>query len=279
MASVSRLRQSRGQRGTVKIQSPQLAVECGPAHAKRFSRRSSIPPGAHERSLQHRTLGHGKAVGDPLRHAKNLRRGQWLLQACLGKSKRLARHAISPYDKVVLIDSDQGFPRLVGNRNDLDARSRIGKTETFGFDPRSGIDHGRRNEIDKAFDQVCPAGRYVERPDEMPFVIVKRGSCTAQPRIARIEMLIAMDRQRTMFDEAGTDAVCTFAVFAPDRARPQSPAQKRRIVARRASPLDGNAVPVRKQHTAASASNGGVQSVEARLGDLNERVNLLPGLP
>jgi hypothetical protein len=92
-------------------------------------------------------------------------------------------------------------------------------------------------------------------------------------------MLTAMDRQRAMFDEAGTDAVCTLAAFAPDCTRPQSPLQKRRIVARRAAPLDGNAVPICEEHTATNPSNPSIEPVEAWLRDLNERLNFLPGLP
>jgi len=46
--------------GAVKIQLPQLSVERGTAHAKRFSRCLNITLGPHERSLQHPTLGRGK---------------------------------------------------------------------------------------------------------------------------------------------------------------------------------------------------------------------------
>src|SRR5262249_56557910 len=97
----------------------------------------------------------------------------------------------------------------VRDRNAQEARSRIGQTETFGLDPRCGVSHCRRDEIDEAFDQIRPAGRYIERPNEMPLVVVKRSRRAAQQCIARIEMLITMDRQRAMFDEAGTDTVCT----------------------------------------------------------------------
>ena len=50
----------------VKIQPPQLSVERGSAHAKRFGRRLDIALGSHERSLQDTALRHGKVFRHPL---------------------------------------------------------------------------------------------------------------------------------------------------------------------------------------------------------------------
>ena len=50
----------------VKIQPPQLSVERGSAHSKRFSRCLNITLSPHERSLQHPTLGRGKVFGHSL---------------------------------------------------------------------------------------------------------------------------------------------------------------------------------------------------------------------
>jgi len=44
----------------VKIQSPQLSVERGPAHAERFGRRRDIALGSRECPLQHSPLRRGK---------------------------------------------------------------------------------------------------------------------------------------------------------------------------------------------------------------------------
>ena len=132
----------------------------------------------------------------------------------------MARRATSPYDEIIFIDGDQGSSHLVRGRNDQEARSRIGQTETFGLDPRRGVNHGRRDEIDEAFDQIRPAGRNIQHPNEMPLVVVKRGRRAAQQRIACIEVLVAVDRQCAMLDQAGSDTVRTLAVFAPDCARP-----------------------------------------------------------
>ena len=44
----------------VNIQSPQLSIERGSAHAKCFSRRFDITFGTHESSVQHPTLRRGK---------------------------------------------------------------------------------------------------------------------------------------------------------------------------------------------------------------------------
>ena len=50
----------------VKIQPPQLSVERGAAHAKRFGRCLHIALGTHERSLQHPSLRHGKVFCNPV---------------------------------------------------------------------------------------------------------------------------------------------------------------------------------------------------------------------
>ena len=47
----------------VKIQSPQLSVERGPAHAERFGRRGDIALGSRECPLQHPPLRCGKVFG------------------------------------------------------------------------------------------------------------------------------------------------------------------------------------------------------------------------
>src|SRR6516225_11778128 len=109
-------------------------------------------------------------------------------------------------------------------------------------------------------------------------MVIERGSRAAQQRIACIEMLVTVDRQRTVLDEAGSDTVRTLVIFAPDCAGPQSPVHKRRIVTGRATPLDRNAVPICKQHTATNSSDRSMESVEARLSDQNERFNFLPRL-
>jgi hypothetical protein len=70
----------------------------------------------------------------------------------LRNSKRLARRASGPYDKIVLVDGDQSFPHFVGDRDNQDARARMGQTETFGLDPRCGVNDRRQDEIDEALD-------------------------------------------------------------------------------------------------------------------------------
>jgi hypothetical protein len=103
------------------------------------------------------------------------------------------------------------------------------------------------------------------------------GGCATQSRISRIEMLVAMDRQRTLLDKARTDAVRALAVFAPDRAGPQSPVKKRRIVSRCAAPLDWDTFPICKQYTTTNSADHGMESVEGRLGDMDERLNFFTG--
>jgi hypothetical protein len=84
-------------------------------------------------------------------------------------------------------------------------------------------------------------------------MIEDRSSCATQQRVARVKMLIAVDRHCTLLNEAGTNAVCAFAFLAPDSARPQPPGVERRIVARRAASLDRDTSPIGKQHATSNA--------------------------
>ena len=65
-----------------------------------------------------------------------------------------------------------------------------------------------------------PAGRNIERCHETSLMIVNWSGGTTQLRIARIEMLVAVDRQRSLLNETRADAVRALAVLAPDCAGP-----------------------------------------------------------
>src|ERR1035437_5566486 len=92
-------------------------------------------------------------------------------------------------------------------------------------------------------------------------------------------MLVAMDRHRALLDKASAYAVCAFAFFAPACTGQYPPGTKCRVVARRAASLDGDAVPIGKQHAASNTPDREIKSVQTRLGNLDERLNFLPGLP
>ncbi|MGY3035775.1 hypothetical protein ACVIIV_004945 [Bradyrhizobium sp. USDA 4354] len=78
-------------------------------------------------------------------------------------------------------------------------------------------------------------------------------------------MLVAIDRQWTLLDEAGADAVGALMLLAPERAGPQAPGLERRIVRRRAAAIDRHALAVGEQHAAARGADGLIKPVHRAL--------------
>ena len=143
--------------GAVKVQTLQLSIERGAAHAERLGCSRNVAIGARKRPLQHPAFRGGKAFDHFLRCAEQIGCGQRLPQACLGNSECQASRTRCPNDKIVRIDGNQGPSPLVGDRDDQDARSRVRQTKIFRLDPRCSIVHGHRDEIDETFGQVRPA--------------------------------------------------------------------------------------------------------------------------
>ena len=89
--------------GAVKVQTLQLSVERGAAHAERLGRRGDVAIGARKCPLQHPALRGGKVFGHcSSTYADNIRCGQRLLQACLRNSERQTSRTGCPNDKIVL---------------------------------------------------------------------------------------------------------------------------------------------------------------------------------
>ena len=87
----------------------------------------------------------------------------------------------------------------------------------------------------------------------------------APRRRTREEVLIAMDSKCPLLGQARTDAIGTFAVLAPDGARPKAPFLERIVIDHRTPALDGNTVTVGQQHATAHTANCQIQAIERGL--------------
>jgi len=94
-----------------------------------------------------------------------------------------------------------------------------------------------------------------------------------------MEMLVAVDRQRALFDQTGADTVGALALFVPDGASPQTPGMKRFVIHGRAAPFDRHAVTIGEEDTAPDAAHRKIEPVQTRLGSPDEWFDALSGLP
>ena len=102
-------------------------------------------------------------------------------------------------------------------------------------------------------------------------MIIDRRGGAAQKRVAREEMLFTVDRQRSLFDQTGPDAVGALAFLTPEGARPQAPVTKRLVIGSGAAPFDRHAVTIGEQDTTTDAAYRQKKSVEARLRSPDQR--------
>ena len=129
----------------------------------------------------------------------------------------------------------------------------------------------------EGFGQVGTAVGDVERGYKIPLRIVDWGGGAAQPRVAGVKMLVAVDCQGTLFNQTGADAVGTLALFVPDGSSPKTPGMKRLVIDKRAAPFDRHAVTIGEQDAAPDAAHREIETVETRLGSPDERFDTLPG--
>ena len=187
------------------------------------------------------------------------------------QSQRLPRGARRPDDQIVAVDRDQPAAGLVHARRDQDTRVGEGKAEGLGLDAPRRVLSRERDQPGKRFGEVGPARRHVESGREARLMVEDRRRGAAQVGVAGEEVLVTMDADRSLVDDAGPDAVGSLGRLAPDRAGPQPPVPERRIVGHRAATVDGHTFVVGQQDAASNATDGLVQPVQACLGGTDQR--------
>src|SRR5690242_1530709 len=98
-------------------------------------------------------------------------------------------------------------------------------------------------------------------------LIENRRGGTEQTRIASEEMLIAVDSNWPVFNNAGANSVGPLELFAPHRTCPKARGFECRIVRQRPSPVDYQAAAISQHNRTADCSHRHKQPIECVLGD------------
>ena len=211
----------------------QLPVQRGAADAEGLGCRRNIAVGAQQRPLQHARWTRRQMVMSPVRR----RAGRPRAPAATGgrardpKAQRARtgsrrsrdrrhrpRRRPPTWPSAPCVSTMRAWAKARRNRS---ASMRLAASPPQARSDwkthRSGR-RGRRRH--RARPQTPPRGRRSEPP------------CSSISVLRREEMLVAVDRQRALLDDAGADTVGALMLLAPERAGPQAPGLKRRIVRR-----------------------------------------------
>ena len=123
-------------------------------------------------------------------------------------------------DEIAVVDRDERDARALAGGRQHDPRRRKSMTEVLRFDRARRIRDCGRDQPDKAFGEVGAARGNVERRGQLAVLVVDRRGRAAQECVAREEMLVAVDGQETLLDEAGPNAVGALDLLAPHGAGP-----------------------------------------------------------
>src|SRR6516165_8259842 len=95
-----------------------------------------------------------------------------------------------------------------------------GVPKQIGLDAFCSIACSERDQIGEGVGAVGATGGDVEHTGEHCVMVVNRNGGAAQKRVASEEVLVAVDGQRPLLDEAGADPVGALKLLAPHSAGP-----------------------------------------------------------
>src|SRR5262249_46191410 len=145
----------------------------------------------------------------------------------------------------------------------------------LGLDDARRVRDGGRDELRKARGQIRATGGNVERRPQLAMLVEDRRRRAEEARIAAEEMLVAVDHQRSLFDQTGTDGVGALELLAPDGAGPQPPGIERGVVAARPAPVDDDAIVVSQNDRTAGRADGQKKAIETALREPQQRAEAL----
>ena len=222
-----------------------LPMECGSRQIELLRRPGDIAARARQRPLEDGALRRIDVVAfGPGASDEVCGRSRPLEAGCADAEPDPGR-ARRADDEVVAVNREQRRPVPVAGRGEQDARLGKRETEIFRFDDPSRIGDRGRDQTREAVGQIAPAGGDVERRGEIAMLVKDGRGGAKQARIAGEKVLIAINRDRALLDEAGPDAVGAFEFLAPDSAGPKSRTIKEAIVAGRAAAIDESPRPDR----------------------------------
>jgi hypothetical protein len=108
-------------------------------------------------------------------------------------------------------------------------------------------------------------------------MVMNGRDCAGKPNIACMKMLVAMDGQRTLFGNAGADAIGAFNRFTPDGTGPKTPIIKCIVITRSTATLDWYAFTVGQKHATTNPPNRHIEAIHAGLCNANHPFHTLAG--
>src|SRR6478609_9666489 len=201
----------------VQLEPLELSVQRGAADAKGLRGRRDIAACAQERPLQHCALTAGKMVArgvaaEEIGGGHRLQYPAWRNPECRSGGPGRSDH------EIVRIDRNEAATLAVGSLRQHDAGMGEGSAKQIGLDTLGRLTSRERDQTGKHVGTVGAAGGDVEHARERSLMVVDRNGGAAEKGVAGEEMLIAVDRQRPLLDETGTDAVGVLMLLAPERA-------------------------------------------------------------
>src|SRR5690606_32411256 len=197
--------------------------------------------------------------------AEKIGGGQRNCKSGVVKSHWQTRRARGADDQVILVDRAHRSTGSVAAGRQHETRLGKSLTEIISLDAPCGIDYGDRYELRKSLCQVGATGGNIKCCHQAPLMIVDRGDRTGKPDNAGMKMLVAVNCQRTLLNNAGTDTVRALTLFAPDGTCPEPPAIESIVIARCAATFDRHALAIRQKHTTTDPADGQIKAVHTGL--------------
>ncbi len=143
--------------------------------------------------------------------------------------------------------------------------------EQASLDAAGGVFHDERQQGYGPPVAFLITDRYVDAASHPPLRIVNGRHRATERRIARVKMLIAVNRKGAILGQTGSYAVGALMRFVPQHRRRQTPSRKRVLVSDVTTFFERDAVWVRQEHAVSGPSNSEGESVEDRRASQQQR--------
>jgi len=182
----------------------------------------------------------------------------------------LARDAVGADEALVVVNGKKHGGCVIGGRQGGDDPfvAEVFAEEAL-FDGAGGGDGGGEGELLRAIGAVGGDGGNVENAGKFAEGVEDGGAGAGKFAVARAIVLAAMDKERTLFGDAGADAVGAFDLFGPDAAEPDAPALEIVGTGFVSAVVDGDAGFVAKKDDVALLADDRVEAIDlfAGVGD------------
>lgn len=261
----------------VDTQPIELAVQCGPTDAKCARRSRNIAVAQGQGASDSAFLGL-QEVGLCRAGEQDFRGRELAGNSLVSNGQRQPCRPRGPDDEVVAIHGQKhGCVPFCGISGEDYAGVREMLAKGLGFYGAGGISDSSSDEAQDTSGRIGPAGRDVQKTCQAAMRIMYRMAGTGHGRIAGVEVLVAVNRDGTVFGKGRANPVGTFCGLGPVSARPEAPAPECLVVGRGSPPFHGDPVSVAEQYAASGIPNCEEEPVQDRLGCPGHGLHCLTG--